>query len=655
MVFPVCGARRVLLPPKIPPDYYARLQEVVQCSKQEAQSIYNRYRMLTPIGHLDLLKFEECLGLLGTLGRLLTERMFLAFDLNGDGGLDFVEFAGGLLIMLDGSEDKKLQLSFRILHNTSKSHEESNSHDKNTSMGFKEFLDLVNDIALTRALLVSKEPVYRSEADVEKIFESHASLCDDGVKRISQGDYINAVCTSSDFLELLGISVSRCAIETSSGYMFRGLDVSKSGNYINRSNVKRSLARNSGKHNIYKWITNNSLQENKRGFSVHFGHESWNDVIDMMIGLSISARHVYNEPEVTLTDEDFDTKLTFTILHDPKLNYLSVRHIYNKNGLYSSRFARANFNENTPMNSGFTSMSTLSYSKIIFKEYAPLVFKEIRSISGLSASDYMDSISPEQIVGNMVLGNLSTMSELVSEGKSGSLFYYTIDGKLIIKTITKRCARFVKQWLRNYYNHLNEHRDSLLTRFYGLFSIQTRGYPYRVYFVVMNNIFYSKVAIHRRYDLKGSWVGRSLADHESSDHTVALKDCDFGRFGDVVYLGANAEQILTILRNDVEFLRLSSILDYSLLLGIHYRNKSVDYFDWESENHNSFHCVMGSKREHLYYIGIIDLLTCWNIGKRAEHFWRILQTRDHYGVSCVHPNFYAKRFMDFVEKHVRSD
>lgn len=64
-----------------------------------------------------------------------------------------------------------------------------------------------------------------------------------------------------------------------------------------------------------------------------------------------------------------------------------------------------------------------------------MVFRKIREFFGLSAEDYLRSIGPEQLVGNMVLGNLASLSELCSEGKSGAFFYYTADGKFLIKTV----------------------------------------------------------------------------------------------------------------------------------------------------------------------------------------------------------------------------
>ena len=36
---------------------------------------------------------------------------------------------------------------------------------------------------------------------------------------------------------------------------------------------------------------------------------------------------------------------------------------------------------------------------------------------------------------SLILGEMSSMTELTSQGKSGSFFYYTADGKYMLKTI----------------------------------------------------------------------------------------------------------------------------------------------------------------------------------------------------------------------------
>lgn len=44
---------------------------------------------------------------------------------------------------------------------------------------------------------------------------------------------------------------------------------------------------------------------------------------------------------------------------------------------------------------------------------------------------YLCSVGPEKLLGNLILGKLSSLSELSSSGKSGSFFYFTDDSKYL--------------------------------------------------------------------------------------------------------------------------------------------------------------------------------------------------------------------------------
>jgi 1-phosphatidylinositol-4-phosphate 5-kinase len=70
-----------------------------------------------------------------------------------------------------------------------------------------------------------------------------------------------------------------------------------------------------------------------------------------------------------------------------------------------------------------------------FYDYSPYVFYEIRRIYGIRNEEYLRSIGPETMISNLIKGNLNTLQELVSTGKSGSFFYYTADGIFKIKKI----------------------------------------------------------------------------------------------------------------------------------------------------------------------------------------------------------------------------
>merc|ERR1719229_676922 len=107
-----------------------------------------------------------------------------------------------------------------------------------------------------------------------------------------------------------------------------------------------------------------------------------------------------------------------------------------------------------------------------FVDYAPLVFQRIRAKFGIRPDDYLRSVGPEQLLGNMILGNLSSLSEQSSEGKSGAFFFYTADGNYMLKTVSRTEYLVLKKMLRHYYNHLDRNPETLLVRFLGLHCLR---------------------------------------------------------------------------------------------------------------------------------------------------------------------------------------
>ena len=60
----------------------------------------------------------------------------------------------------------------------------------------------------------------------------------------------------------------------------------------------------------------------------------------------------------------------------------------------------------------------------------------------------------------------------------------------------------------------------------------------------------------------------------------------------------------------------------------------------------------GSARRELYSIGIIDILTNYGMKKKSAHVAKTkLSGSDADGISTVRPEIYARRFLEFIEKH----
>jgi len=123
-----------------------------------------------------------------------------------------------------------------------------------------------------------------------------------------------------------------------------------------------------------------------------------------------------------------------------------------------------------------TDDSKSQYKICKFFDYAPAVFNQIRKMFGIKNEDYLRSIGPETMLNNLIKGNLKSLAELTSTGKSGSFFYFSADGtdpnfsligigKYTLKTIQKEEFFFLRRILRNYYTHLVHNPESLIVKY----------------------------------------------------------------------------------------------------------------------------------------------------------------------------------------------
>ncbi|EEF42864.1 phosphatidylinositol-4-phosphate 5-kinase, putative [Ricinus communis] len=191
-----------------------------------------------------------------------------------------------------------------------------------------------------------------------------------------------------------------------------------------------------------------------------------------------------------------------------------------------------------------------------WKDYCPMVFRNLREMFKIDAADYMMSIC----------GN-DALRELSSPGKSGSIFFLSQDDRFMIKTLRKSEVKVLLKILPDYHHHVRSYENTLITKFFGLHRIKpSSGQKFR--FVVMGNMFCTELRIHRRFDLKGSSLGRST-DKIEIDENTTLKDLDLDY---CFYLEPSwREALLKQIEIDSKFLEAQHIMDYSLLLGVHYR------------------------------------------------------------------------------------
>ena len=364
------------------------------------------------------------------------------------------------------------------------------------------------------------------------------------------------------------------------------------------------------------------------------------------------------------------------------------------------------------LNNMIHSIQTINFGKkqeeiFFLKEFAGIIFNNIRLLLGIDKESFISSISPQEFVTEIMISSQTIFEELCSTGKSGSLFYYTRDGRFIVKTISKKEYKFLKKILASYYNHLKKNPLSFLPKFLGCYRLirEAKKKKYNIYFIVMINVFATSNHVDKRYDLKGSKIGRKVLKDTSEDKIIlaqgdmALKDLDFENKKEKIYIGKKKDLILSQLEKDTKFLEEIGSNDYSLLLGIHNlirktrasvpfpfgfgRSHTINYHSQnsnkETKNINNNKKIYSDKEseddtkalfkelydyedggilscsgDKIYYLGIIDILTEYGIVKKAEHLCKMIRYCSE-NMSCIPPTKYKERFINYMKNTVFDD
>ena len=226
----------------------------------------------------------------------------------------------------------------------------------------------------------------------------------------------------------------------------------------------------------------------------------------------------------------------------------------------------------------------------------------------------------------------------------------------------------------------------------------------------MINVFATSNHIDKRYDLKGSKIGRRVLKGNSEEDKkilnsgdMALKDLDFESRKEKVFIGRKKDLIISQLERDTSYLEKIGSNDYSLLLGIHnLENKpriSVpSHFRYNKShtiNHHDFNTLDERKKElfrkftsdkdsdisqdaidtkkkfrelydfddggilsstgkKVYYIGIIDILTEYGFAKKTEHLAKMIRYCSEK-MSCIPPKKYKERYIKYMKNNIFDD
>ncbi|CAM8920348.1 unnamed protein product [Rhodiola kirilowii] len=486
---------------------------------------------------------------------------------------------------------------------------------------------------------------------LQKTVASRLKNSNAGARRMSVDGSLRPYSYSSNSSE------SQSASDSFDGNSYR--DDSSGNSHLDNSNSRGASARQYGRQ-----------QKARPGVPISKGHKNY----ELMINLQLGLRHSVGRPPAPTS---FDHKLLAFDLKEK---------VWTKFPTEGSK--------HTPRHPS---------CEFKWKDYCPLVFRTLRKLFKVDPADYMLSICGD-----------GALRELSSPGKSGSFFYLTSDDKYMIKTMKKAEVKVLLRMLPAYFSHVRSFENTLLTKFFGLHCVKLAGNAQKkVRFVIMGNLFCTNYAIQRRFDLKGSSQGRTTDKPLSEvQPTTTLKDLDLNyifRLPKVWY-----QEFCRQVDHDVIFLEKERIMDYSLLVGLHFKEPSstVDTETepriprvqiptgnghWDSgispriprpdhgrsrfdpgrkasfrlgikmparvertERRNEGGEVQligeptGEVQDVILFFGIIDILQDYDINKKIEHAYKA-KLYDATSISAVEPKHYAKRFRDFIFRVFTAD
>eukprot|EP01125_Pyxidicula_operculata_P020620 TRINITY_DN7657_c0_g1_i1.p1 TRINITY_DN7657_c0_g1~~TRINITY_DN7657_c0_g1_i1.p1 ORF type:complete len:896 (-),score=308.82 TRINITY_DN7657_c0_g1_i1:250-2937(-) len=291
-----------------------------------------------------------------------------------------------------------------------------------------------------------------------------------------------------------------------------------------------------------------------------------------------------------------------------------------------------------------------------FKHFAPKVFHTIRMFFGITDDSILNSFQYENLHASK------------GEGKSGANFLFTKDKQFVLKTVTGQERDFLWSILPFYWQYVRRHPNTLLPRFYGVYSMKHEGIGGMTRFIITNNVLNSPFDMVETYDLKGSTLGRFVPPEKRRKPGVILKDLDILGMRKLHLNYEKQKLFLEQLKKDTEWLSKYKIMDYSFLLGIYYETpenkeknaEAIKVYEnvkkipsaFQSE-FQKFQNGLRVEREdggvEIYYFGIIDVLVQYVAKKRMEHFVKSLAYSGEE-VSVTAPPQYADRFYQFLSE-----
>eukprot|EP00937_MAST-01D_sp_MAST-1D-sp2_P006173 g6173.t1 len=547
--------------------------------EDNAAEVYSSLDSIEADGQLDRKEFNAALGVMGAGDGKLADFMFDAIDTDRSGKVSFFEFLQWMLTMLHGSAEEKLRFGFNMI-----------DLDKNGSVSREEVLQLLQSMMrVLSGLQLHGNTESELRAFVESLF---AALDINGDGHITWEEYRRGCLLQENMHALRALSLEDAPAPGSAS---AASAAARAAQAARGGSGERDDAE-AGKEGPAS-----ASRSAQMGTTLFFGQRRFSFMLSVMVGLQVAveAGTAATAGGASAARRRATRGASFSGRRGGGGSSRATRGASfsgSRGGGGSSKrgggssIARAASDDGDSDTGGddefgvgktkFELPCDADGMRVMFTAYGVELFRDIRAAVGVSDETFLRSLGMRQVMGALLMGDIAGLSEMVSEGKSGSLFYWSHDGLFLVKTVNENESLALRRMAPRYLAHVRAHPDTLLTRLLGAYKMRViggRGKRRRdeiFYLVVMQSVFRTPCTVHERFDLKGSRYGRSIGEKLRGTKGMVHKDMDWVAMGRRLRLGPElAAALRGQIEADARFLAGEQIIDYSLLVGVHYTGR----------------------------------------------------------------------------------
>lgn len=246
-------------------------------------------------------------------------------------------------------------------------------------------------------------------------------------------------------------------------------------------------------------------------------------------------------------------------------------------------------------------------------------------------------------------------------GKSKSGFFVTLDGKWIAKQLLnvwsvdekEAFLEFAPAYLRYMKDSAVHESPTLLVKIAGVYTlkfknVKTGEVKLKMSVQVLENVFAGDKGESIRFDIKGIrdrrvQVKKENDGQEEEERAPVWWDGEWlDTFQSRAYVPQSHKMLFhKALDNDLNFLKASNVMDYSLLIGAHEASKEGQEENDAAENRN--------KTRSIFRVRVVDFLGAFTLAKYIESSGK--KAIQSQAPTIIPPHDYAARFANAVETY----